>query len=131
MVIDTKYIAGGFVGLILLYIALSYNLNASIEEKYETLQSKREILTKLSSLESKWSKKAQKEELEKVYKLLDVFDVKVTKSMKRKRKVLTMQVKEHNANKIMAMILNRNIEIKKLKITKIDKHTVKIVVEVL
>ncbi len=131
MVVDIRYIGGGFIGLVLLLVALSFSFDTKIEEKHQELEKKREVLAKLDGLEKRWSKKVQESELQKVYKLLDVFDVVYTKSEKRKRKVINIEVQSHNADKIVGMILNRSINIKKLEIQKLDEFRVKLVVEVL
>ncbi|WP_455756673.1 hypothetical protein [Sulfurimonas sp.] len=131
MVIDIKYIGGAFAFLVLLQVALLSYFNAEIEEKSEELYKKREIITTLTQLENKYSTKVQREELEKIYKLLSVFDVIYTLKEKKKRKIITMELKEKNADKVLALLVNRNVNIKKLKIEKKDKFTVELIVEIL
>lgn len=131
MVIDIRYIGGAFLALVLLLTFLSYSFNGSISEGKEALYKKREVLSKLQNLEQKWSKKSQKAELEQIYKLLDLFDVPFTKSEIRKRKVITLDLKSHNADKIIGLILNKGVAIKKLQIDKIDANTLKVAVEIL
>lgn len=131
MVIDIRYIGGAFLALVLLLAFLSYSFNGSISEGKEALYKKREVLSKLQNLEQKWSKKSQKAELEQIYKLLDLFDVPFTKSEIRKRKVITLDLKSHNADKIIGLILNKGVAIKKLQIDKIDANTLKVAVEIL
>lgn len=131
MVVDLRYIGAGFAALALVQIFLSYSFDASIEEKKRELHSKRETLTELSTLQEKWSTKSQKAELESIYKLLDVFDIPFSTSEKRKRKVITLNLKNHNADKVMGLILNKGVDIKELQIEKTDAHTLKLIVEIL
>ncbi len=131
MVIDIRHIGGGFLALVLLLGSLSYYFDAQIVSKSDELNGKRELATTLSKLESKWSKKTQKIEIEKLKKLLNVFDIEFTQKDVRKRKVFTMQLNKTNLDKVLAMIVNRNIDIKKLKIERVDKHIVNLEVEII
>ncbi len=131
MVIDIKYIGAGFLGSALVFLGLSYAFESSKVEKLSELEKKREILGSLNKLESQWSKKAQEAELEQLYKLLDVFDVAYKKSVKRKRKVISMELEKHNADKIVSLVLNKNLNIKKIKLEKVGRYKISFVVEIL
>lgn len=122
---------GAFVFLLLLLLMLSQYFNAEIQDKSEELSQKREIVTTLAQLKSRWSKKAQGEELAKIYKLLNVFDIVYSVKEKRKKKIITMQLKEKNADKILALLVNRSINIKKITIEKKDSFTLELIMEVL
>jgi len=131
MVINIKHIGGTFAFLILLQMVLVNYFGGEIQDKSQALQKKSKIISSLSELESKWSKKAQKQELEKIYKLLNVFDVEYTLKEKKKRKILTMDLKQKNADKVLALLVNRSVNVKKMSVEKVDKYTLKLIVEIL
>jgi hypothetical protein len=131
MVVNIKHIAGAFLALALLQGTLWYYFNEEIKTQSIELEQKREMISNLNKLQDKWSKKSQQNELKRVYELLNAFDVTYTLTQKRKINVIAMELQANLADKIVALLLNRNIDIKKLKITKIDKHSVKLEVEVL
>ena len=130
MVIDLKKLGIIFAGLIVLQTALWFYFNSKIKTQNDELIQKKETLSKLSVLEDKWSIKNQKEELQRVYEFLTAFDIKYTTSEKKKKKIIKMNLKTENVNKVTSFILNKKININKINIKKIDQYNIELLVEV-
>jgi hypothetical protein len=130
MVVNIKHIAGAFLVLVLLQGTLWYYFNKKIKTQSTELEQKREMISTLGKLNNRWSNKSQQEELKRIYELLNAFDIAYTVTQKRNINVLTMELETSVANKVVALLLNRNIEIKKLEIKKIDNYNIKLEVEI-
>lgn len=131
MVVNIRHIGGAILGLAVLQGALWFYFDSKIESSKGEFVQKREMVSELESLGAKWSKKSQKEEYEKFLSLLGAFGVEYSAKEVRDKRVVTMELQKSNADKVVSLLVNRNIEIVKLTIKRVDEFSVMLEVEII
>lgn len=130
MQINTKQIGAAFVVLALLQGSLWFYFDTKIKSEEAELVQNSTMIHELSTLSDKWSKKSQKEEYEKLLSLLGAFGVKYSVKEVRDKRVISMELEIVNANKVVSLLVNRNIEILKLKMQRVDEYIITLEVEI-
>lgn len=131
MVVNIKHIGGALLALAIVQASLWSYFDGKIKSSKEEFEQKREMLGELESLGAKWSKKSQKEEYEKLLSLLGAFGVVYETKEVRNKRVISMELQKTNADKVVSLLVNRNIEIVKLTMKRVDEYSITLEVEII